>query len=231
MLGVILTSLTLYNQSNKVSADQQQYSEIQHEVRFALFFISRDIRSAGAGLPEQFAGYFFQGINNDTNQGGAAVQSDRLIILGNSDPLRLDIQSYVPGASTIQFEADELDNYPYIGATYPGDLRGYLDRIIIILPNPELSTLNGELGRITAVDFATEQITFDRINVTLPNGLQPGGAAVDYVGGTVHFVEYKIYWLDVDGNYTGLTAGLNGYLGEPGVLYVSQWNTINEGIL
>jgi len=228
MLVVILATLSVYTRSNKVSVDQQQYAELQHDVRFAMFFISRDLKSIGAGLPLEFAGYFLQGVNNDPNQSSAPVQTDRLTILGNSDPLRLAIQNYSPGSGTITLDPDGFDFYPYTATIYPADAKGYLNRTILILPNSDLNTLNGELGQITGVDLMANQIMFNRINVSLPNGLVPGGDVADYSGGTVNFIEFKTYWLDVDGNYPGLTAGLDGYVGEPGVLYVSQWSSITN---
>lgn len=228
MLSIILMTLTLYTQSNKVSVDQQQLADVQHEIRLAMYFISKEIKSAGAGLPEQFSGYFLQGVNSDPNQSGAPLQTDRLTILANSDPLGLVIQNYSPGTGTILLELNEFDRFPYKDSAYPADQAGYINRIIIIIPNPELNTQNGELGQITGVDLINSQITFNRINTTLPNGLVPGGVAAEYVGGTVCFTELKTFWLDVDGNYPGLTAGTNGYLGQPGVLYISQWNAINN---
>ena len=86
ILAIILATLSLYVRSNKVSVDQLQLSELQHDVRAAMYFISRDMKSVGAGLPEEFAGYFLQGINNDPNQSTAPIQTDRLIILGLSCP-------------------------------------------------------------------------------------------------------------------------------------------------
>jgi hypothetical protein len=224
ILMVILASLSLYMRSNRGSVDQLQFTDIQHDVRASMYFVARDIKSVGAGIGEEFCGYFLQGVNNDPNQSSASVQTDRLTILGNSDPLRLAIQSYTPGTGTITLEPDEFALYPYTAATYPDDIKGYLNRIILILPNPDKNPANGELGKITAVDLVTNTITFDQIAMSLPNGLTPGGAATDYEGGTVHFVEPKTYWLDVDGNYPGLTAGTAGYMGEPGVMYISIWN-------
>ena len=228
MLLVVLATLSLYVSSNKLSADQQQFASLQHDVRSGMFFISRDIKSVGAGINHNFSGYFIQGVNNDTNQGSLSYQTDRITILGNSDPLRLIIQTYTPGSGTITLEPNELDLYPYTINAYPTDPLGYVNRSILILPNPELNTANGELGQITGVDFGTGQITFNTINVPLPNGLAPGGGGADYAFGTVHFVELKTYWLDLDGNYPGLTAGTNGYLGLPGVMYVSQWNPMTN---
>lgn len=227
MLVLVLVVLSLYTGSNRISVDQQQFAALQHDVRSAMFFISRDVKSVGAGLPQPFAGYFLQGVNNDPNQSGASVQSDRLTILGNSDPLRLIIQSYAPASGSITLEPNEFDLYPYNANAYPADLLGYVDRAILILPNPDLDTTSGELGRITGVDLVANTITFNTINESLPNTLAPGGAGPSYVGGTVHFVELKTYWLDVDGNYPGLTVGANGYLGLPDVMYVSQWNSVN----
>lgn len=230
ILAVVLATLSLYVRSNKVSVDQLQFSELQHDVRAAMFFISRDIKSIGAGLPEEFAGYFIQGINNDTNQSSAPIQTDRLVLLGNSDPLRLVISDYDPaGPGTITLDANEFNLYPYNENDYQADPKGYVNRTIFILPNPELNSSNGELGRITAVNIAGNEITFSRINVPLPNGMVPGGALADYDGGTVHFIELKTYWLDVDGSYPGLTAGTDGYLGQPGILYVSRWNSLING--
>ena len=228
MLLVVLATLSLYVSSNRLSVDQQQFASLQHDVRSAMFFISRDVKSIGAGVSQRFAAYFIQGVNNDINQSSHDFQTDRITFLGNSDPLRLLIQTYVPGTGSLTLEPNELPIYPYTENAYPADPLGYVNRAILILPNPEDNTINGELGQITAVDFASNTITFNTIGVTLPNGLVPGGVSADYSGGTVHFIELKTYWLDVDGNYPGLTAGSNGYLGLPGVVYVSQWNPMTN---
>jgi len=228
MLLVVLATLSLYVSSNKLSVDQQQFTALQHDVRSGMFFICRDVKSIGAGISQKFAAYFLQGVNNDTNQSSYAYQTDRLTLIGNSDPLRLNIQSYTPGTGNVTVDSAELLFYPYTANTYPADPLGYVNRAILILPNPELNTINGELAQITNVDFGSGQITFNTINVTLPNGFAPGGAGGDYAGGTVHFVEFKTYWVDLDGNYPGLSAGTNGYLGLPGVMYVSQWNPLTS---
>ncbi|MFC2163393.1 prepilin-type N-terminal cleavage/methylation domain-containing protein [Acidobacteriota bacterium] len=224
MLVVILGILSLYMDSNRVSVDQQQFTDTQHNVRAAMYFVSRDFRSLGAGLPEEFAGHYLQGINNDPNQASHTFQTDRLTILGNADPLRLQIQSYSPGTGTLVIEPNEFLINPYTATSYPADPLGYINRIVLILPNASLNNVNGELAQITGVDLIGNQISFTTINVTLPNLLQPGGASSEYVGGSVHFIELKTYWLDVDGSYTGLSAGTDGYLGEPGIMYVSRLN-------
>jgi hypothetical protein len=230
ILMVILASLSLYMRSNRVSVDQLQFTDLQHDVRASMFFVSRDIKSVGAGIAEEYCGYILEGVNNDPNQAAASVQTDRITILGNSDPLRLVIQSFTPGAGTVTLEPDEFALFPYRAAAYPDDIKGYVNRIILILPNPDKDPTHGELGKITGVDLVTNIITFDQISLALPNGLTPGGTAADFEGGTVHFVEPKIYWLDVDGNYPGLTAGTDGYMGVPGVFYISIWNTATNSL-
>ncbi len=241
MLMVVLATLALYVSSNRLSVDQQQFASLQHDVRSAMFFISRDVKSIGAGISQRFGPYFLQGVNNDTNQSSAPYQTDRITIVGNSDPLRLVIADYNPGTGQVVIEPYQYDLYPYNGNAYPADPLGYVNRAVLILPNPELSTANGELGRITSVSYGSPDewdddedfedyptLSFNRINTPLPNGLTPGGAGADYVGGTIHFVELKTYWLDIEGSYPGLTAGTNGYLGLPGVMYVSQWNPMSN---
>ncbi len=231
MLTIIMATLALYTKSNKVAVDQQQFAEIQHDVRSAMYFLSRDLKSIGAGLPLQFSGYFLQGANND-KKGNPAIEPDRLTFLGNSDPLRLVIQDFEPGPNTITLEPDQFDLYPYTANSYPDDLLGYINRVIIIFPNPDLNNKKGELGKITAVDLVANKISFEGIIVKMPHdlNLNPGGSPADYIGGTVHFVELKTYWLDVTGNYPGLSAGEKGYLGQPGVLYSSQLDPLNNEI-
>jgi prepilin-type N-terminal cleavage/methylation domain-containing protein len=72
MLIAIIAALQLYSRSNKVAVDQQQYAEIQHDVRTSMYLISRDVRMAGAGLPQEFAMYSFEGTDNE-NQGAGVT--------------------------------------------------------------------------------------------------------------------------------------------------------------
>ena len=228
MLTIIMATLTLYTRSNKVSVDQQGFASLQHDVRAAMYFVSRDIKSAGAGLPQQLSGYILEGVNND-HKGGVQIDTDRLTILGNSDPLRLVIQDFSPGSNVITIDPNQFEIYPYTENAYPDDPVGFINRLIIVLPNPDLNKQKGEIGRITAADFTADTLTFSRVNEKLPGGLTTGGNPADYIGGTVHFIEFRTYWLDVDGSYPGCNAGTDGYLGIAGVLYVSQWNPLVNG--
>ena len=229
MLTIIVATLSLYTKSNKVSVDQQQLAELQHNVRAAMYFLSRDLKSIGAGLPLQFSHAFLEGENNDT-QGGPPINPDRLTFLGNSDPLRLIIQAFDSGSNTVTFGPNQTDMYPYTATSYPADPLGYINRLIIVLPNADLNVQKGEVGKITSINFVTNQLVFDRVNGKVPKdlNLNPGGDPDDYIGGTVSFIELKTYWLDVDGSYPGCSAGDDGYLGQPGVMYVSQWNPISD---
>ena len=229
MLAIIVATLALYTKSSKVSVDQQQLSDLQHNVRAAMYFLSRDIKSIGAGLPLQFSHAFLEGENNDT-QGGPPINPDRLTMLGNSDPLRLIIQDFDPGSNTVTFGPNQTDMYPYTATSYPADRLGYINRLIVVFPNADLNVQKGEVGKITSINFVTNQLVFDRVNGKVPKdlNLNPGGDPDDYIGGTVSFIELKTYWLDVDGSYPGCSVGDNGYLGQAGVMYVSQWNPIAD---
>jgi hypothetical protein len=104
--------------------------------------------------------------------------------------------------------------------------------VVLILPNPTSGCLNGEIREITHVTHdATGQN--ERLNFSpgLAPGINPPGglsgtcdSSNDYDGGRVTFINVNEYWLDTTGNYPGLTAGTNGYIGngEGGVLYLTM---------
>ncbi|MDD8031427.1 MAG: prepilin-type N-terminal cleavage/methylation domain-containing protein, partial [Acidobacteriota bacterium] len=76
MTIVIVGALALYSKSNQISVDQQQYAELQHDVRSAMYLITRDLRMAGSGLPVEFGMYALEGFNNEDQ--GTEVRPDRL---------------------------------------------------------------------------------------------------------------------------------------------------------
>jgi len=223
MLVIVLATLSLYMRSNKVAIDQNQYAELQHDVRSGMYFISRDIRMAGAGLPIEFFGYALEGVNNE-NQ-GAEVTPDRVRMLGNiEDPLNLSINNYQ--GSSINLSADDysFEQYPYPDEYYD-------NKFVLILPNPSSPCRAGEIRQITHVTHdsggANEKLNF---SPGLAPGINPPGGlsgtcsdSNDYDGGLVTFIDVKEYWLDVTGNYPGLTAGVDGYIGngQGGILYVT----------
>jgi len=224
MLIAIIGALSIYARSNKVSVEQQMVTEVQNDVRASMFFLTRDLRMAGAGLPAEFAGYFIEGQDNEDQ--GALVAPDRVRLMGNlEDPLNLPIRGYQGSSVTLDVEDFSFEQYSYPDSFYD-------NKFVIILPNPESGCRLAEVRSVTHVTHntggATEKFNF---SPGLAPGIDPPGglsgtcaSSNDYDGGTISFINVKEYWLDVDGNYPGLTAGVNGYIGggQGGVLYVTH---------
>jgi type II secretory pathway pseudopilin PulG len=224
MLVAVLGALLLYSRSNRVSVEQQSVTEVQNDVRSSMFFLSRDVRMAGAGLPEQFAGWFIEGQDNEDQ--GAEVDPDRVTLMGNiEDPLNLPIRQYQGSSVTLDVEDFSFEQYPYPDAFYD-------NMYVLVLPNPDSLCRSAEVRVITHITHNTSGAN-EKFNFSpglAPNVDPPGGLSGtcsdsdDYDGGTVSFVNVKEYWLDVTGNYPGLTAGVDGYIGngESGILYVTH---------
>jgi hypothetical protein len=225
MLMVIIGALAIYSKSNKVSADQQQYAEVQHDVRSSMFLISRDVRMAGVGLPQEFNMYSLEGVDNESVS-GAVVTSDRLRILGNiDDPLALKIHGYQGSSVTLDLEDYSFEQYPYPDNYYD-------NKTVIILPNPTSACRAAEFRTLTHVTHDTGGNT-EKLNMSpgLAPGVNPPGGlsgtcpdSNNYDGGLVLFADVREYWLDPTGSYPGLTAGVNGYIGggAGGVLYMTK---------
>lgn len=191
-----------------------------------MYFITRDIRMSGVGLPIEFQGYFYQGTDNET-QGSAEVTPDRLLMMGNlEDPLNLEINNYQGSSINLSVEDFSLEQYPYPDAFYE-------NKVVLILPNPASACRAGEIREITHVTHNASGNN-EKLNFSpgLAPGINPPGGlsgtcpqSNDYDGGLVTFIDVKEFWLDVTGNYPGLTAGVNGYIGngQGGILYMT-WN-------
>jgi hypothetical protein len=225
MLVAVLGALFIYARSNKVSVEQQLVTEVQNDVRSSIFFLSRDLRMAGAGLPEEFASYFLEAEDNE-DQGGGEVLPDRVTIMGNiEEPLNLPLRNYQGSSATLDIEDFSLEQYPYPDAFYD-------NRYVLVLPNPESGCRAGEVRVVSQVRHSAggtnEGFNFSpgqAPGVDPPGGLSGTCASSnDYDGGMVSFINVKEYWLDVTGNYAGLTAGVNGYIGggEGGILYCTH---------
>jgi prepilin-type N-terminal cleavage/methylation domain-containing protein len=224
LLVLVLATLSLYRKSNQIAVDQQQFAEMQHDVRSSMYFISRDSRMAGSGLPIEFYGYALEGVDNESQ--GAVVDPDRLTVMGNfEDPLNLSVTNYQGSASNLSVEDSSFEHYPY-----PDEY--YEDKVVLILPNPSSGCLAGEIRNVTHVTH-DESGTNEKFNFSpgLAPGVNPPGGlsgtcpnSDDYDGGMITFINVNEYWLDVTGNYPGLTAGTNGYIGngEGGVLYLTR---------
>jgi prepilin-type N-terminal cleavage/methylation domain-containing protein len=224
MLVAVLGALFIYSRSNKVSVEQQMVTEVQNDVRSSMFFLSRDLRMAGAGLPEEFSGYFLEGQDNEDQ--GAEVKPDRVKLMGNiEDPLNLPIRQYQGSSVTLDIEDFSFEQYSYSDTFYD-------NKYVIIMPNPDSNCRAAEVRVVTHVTHnpggSNEKFNFSpglAPNIDPPGGLSGTcNSSNDYDGGTISFIDVKEYWLDVTGNYTGLTAGVNGYIGggEGGVLYLTQ---------
>ncbi|MGD0782006.1 MAG: prepilin-type N-terminal cleavage/methylation domain-containing protein [Candidatus Aminicenantales bacterium] len=224
MSVIILGALFLYSRSIKISADQQQYVELQNDVRAAAFFIARDVRMAGTGIPPAFAGYVLQGVDNEAGANG--ITPDRLRIMGNiEDPLILSITSYSSSSSTAT-----VADYSFEKAGYPDSF--YQNRIVLLFPKSSSSCVGLSVCQISQVQHTNpgpnEGFTFSPGQVSGVN--PPGGLSnvcadsAYYTGGYLLFADVNEYWLDVTGNAAGLTAGVNGYIGggAGGVLYATK---------
>jgi len=233
MIIVILATLSVYMGSNKVSVDQLGYAEMQHDVRSAMYFISRDIRMTGIGLPQEFMNYFLEGFDNDATDAAANVTPDRLRMLGNlEEPLNLKIYRYMGSSVTL-----DLDDYSFETNPYPDSF--YDNRFVVIIPAATSTCRQAEFRIVTHVTHSSPP-TNEKLNFSpgLAPGIDPPGGlsgtcsdSSDYNGGSVTFINVKEYWLDVTGNYPGLTPGTNGYIGNGNgnILYMTE-NGINYPI-
>jgi len=223
MVIVVLGALTLFSSSNKITADQQQYLDLQNDVRGAMFYLNRDIRMAGAGLPQGFWGKALEGADNEST--GTAETPDRLRLLGNiEDPLALTIVKYQGSAATLTLADFSFEQYPYTDDYYEG-------RLALILPKASSSCTGAAFRMLTQVRHNANG-TNEGFNMSPgpssgfnpPRGLSDVCADEEFDdGGLVLFADLREYWLDVTGSASGLTAGQNGYIGggEGGVLYMT----------
>ncbi|MGB9836327.1 MAG: PilW family protein [Candidatus Saccharicenans sp.] len=224
MVVVVVGALALYSRSNQISVDQLQYAELQHDVRSALYLMTRDIRMTGVGMPEGFEMFYLEGKNNEDQ--GTEVKPDRLRILGNIDfPLLLRIEKYQGSAATVFIEQGGFASYPY-----PEEF--YQKRIVMIFPNPASPCRRAVTRYISNVEFSSDMMNFppgQAPDINPPGGLTAGTEcnSDDYDGGYIMLPNVKEFWLDLTGRYPGLTPGVNGYAGEPGILYLTNNNSLH----
>jgi type II secretory pathway pseudopilin PulG len=225
MLAIIVATLSLYTRSNKVSVDQQQFAEIQHDVRAAMYFVSRDIRSAGAGLLTDLIGYSLEGIDG---HGPSPESPDSIKLMGNFyDPLDLTVQ--FQAGVIFQVEVSDLNNGPYQEAFYEGK------EVMITSPTCPgcfallyISNISWPMGAAPG----TFTMPPGQSELNPPGGLSDTGCPADcWAGAKITFIQIKQYWLDTTGNpgdYPDLnpSIGQDGYLGIPYTLYLT---TIDEG--
>jgi len=222
LLVVIVITLSLYSRSNKIVVDQQQYSDIQNDVRSAMYFLSRDVQNAGVGLSSQIGGYFLEGRDG---YGPAPEHSDSLLLMGNYEtPLSLRIESFT-GVNARLYDG-ELQN---MALNCPDDL---VNRNVMLIssscPGCFAYRYIGH-NSVHGCDGTNSFIQFQSAS----SGINPPGGKFDESCGTdcwengfITFGEVRHYWLDTTGtpgDYAGLnlTVGENGYLGIPGTFYMT----------
>ncbi len=232
MLIVLVATLSIYSRSNRTTVDQQQFADLQNNVRAGMYFIAKDVRAAGVGLLPEVAGYFLEG-KDAASPGPAAADSIR--VLGNfDDPLDLHIQTYnggVGGGSATAFLYNgELQNAPYPCPDF------YVNRVyfIISVKCPGCYAFRFlDANQAHGCNPGEEHLVFTPGS----SDLNPPGGLVDptetgacgaacWDDAIITLGQIKIYWLDTTGTMTSihefaLTPGQNGYLGQAGVLYVT----------
>jgi type II secretory pathway pseudopilin PulG len=231
LLVVIVAALSIYSRSNKVAVDQQMFSEIQHDVRSAMFLISRYARAAGVGLSSNIGGYFVEGSDAF---GPGPEYSDSLKVIGNfDDPLSLRITKYQGGAgggaAVVFLEDWSYENSPY---ACPDDYENNTYMIISLtcpgcfaLRYVASNSVHGCGGGVAQIDFAPGQS-----DINPPGGLVDTGCDSScWENSIMTFWQVKYFWLDTTGNpsdYSSLSlnVGQDGYLGIPNTLYMSTTN-------
>lgn len=228
MLAIIMATLALYTKSNKVSIDQQGFAELQHDVRAAMYFLSRDIRSAGTGILTGLIGYSIEGIDG---HGPSSELSDSIKLMGNFyDPLDMTVE-FLAG---VQFKVDvsELNNSPY--------QEEFFENRDVMITSPTcpgcFAVLHiSNVAWPGGVSPATFTMPPGQSELNPPGGLSDTGCPSScWVDAQITFVEIKQYWLDTTGNpgdYPDLNpvVGQDGYLGIPYTLYLTSIDE-NESI-
>jgi type II secretory pathway pseudopilin PulG len=235
MTLVILLTLSLYMRSNKVAVDQQQFAEMQQDVRSSMFFVNRDSRSAGVGLTPDIAGYFLEG--NDSYS-PAPENADSLRVLGNFDnPLNLIIEDYSGGAgggAATAFLYDwSLENAPYPCPDF------YNNRVVLVISTrcPGCFTFRYISHNSThGCGSGEEHLNFEpgQSELNPPGGLVDTGCPADcWIDAIITLGQIRYFWLDTTGNpadYPDMTAFLTpdrGYVvdengnGVPNTLYMT----------
>jgi len=231
MLIVIFGALSLYVKSNRVSVDQQQFAEIQHDVRSSMFFISRDIRSTGVGISTEIAGYFLEGKDGLSP---SPESSDSIKIMGNfDDPINLRIREYQGASATIFLYEWELEKNSY-GCPDYYENKTYL---IVSTKNPGCFAFRFvSEDSVHGCGTGTAHLNFQpgKSELNPPGGLIDTGCGEDcWDDAVITIAQVKQYWLDTTGNPgdypdLNLAKGQDGYLGIPNTLYSTTTNEIGD---
>ena len=231
MLIVVLMTLILYTESNKIATDQHQFTDIQHSVRSAMHFISEDVANAGVGLLAINSGFAIEGVDGYSPSPGAP---DSIKLMGNyENPLSLRIETYQGGAgggaATAFLYDGELENNPYLAEFYE-------NKVILLVS----TTCPGCFAYRSITNmFGMGEVGVEKVNMAPglaefnpPGGLVDTGCpAVCWEDAVVTFGHVKQYWLDSTGipeDYPGLnlSLGVDGYLGTASILYLTTMDEV-----
>lgn len=236
MLVVVLASLAVHEKSNHVAVEQSMYAEMQHGVRTGMYFISRDCRMAGVGLPSDLSDYFVEGKDG---YGPAPESPDMVKLFGNFDePLSLIIQDYQGGVGGGAAEAKlydwSLENAPYPCPDF------FENRMVMVVSTvcPDChvfryvgyNSVHG-CNANGSDEHVNMQPGFSELNP--PGGLvDPGLCPAEcWIDAVITIGQIKQYWLDATGNpgdypdLTGLDAA-HGYSGIPNTLYLTTTDEV-----
>ena len=232
LLIVVIGTLALFERSNKISVDQTRFSEVQHDVRSAMYFVSRDARMAGVGLVSDISGYAVEG---QDAFGPAPEAADALRLMGNfSDPLALRIEKYQGSSAQADLFDYELENAPYQCPEF------YENKTVLVMstrcPGCYAFRFIAE-NKMQGCGAGTAHVVFAPGQAP---GVNPPGGLSDtlcddtcWVDAIITMAEIKYYWLDTTGDaddYPTLNPQTaDGYLGIPNVLYMST-NNVETGV-
>jgi len=236
LLVVIIGTLALFERSNKISVDQTRFSEVQHNVRSAMYFVSRDARMAGVGLIPDITGYAVEGQDAFSPAPEAA---DSLKLMGNfDDPVALRIENYQGSSVQAKIYDSDLIDTPFQCPEF------FENKIIFVMstrcPGCYAFRFIDE-GKLQGCDGA------GNAHVIVPPGRGPGinppGGLSDtfcnddcWDDAIITIAQIKYYWLDTTGNSDDYSTIANldaahGYIGgsgstprNPNVLYLSTDN-------
>lgn len=228
MLAVIVGAMSLYVTSNKLTVDHSQYAELQSDVRAAMYFLTRDIRSAGAGLTLDIAGYFMEG--RDAFSTGSPT-GDYIKVLGNFDDIvSLRIEDYQGSASQASLYDQEVKHSTY---PCPDFYEGKIWLFISTKCPGCFAYRYISPGHFMGCDTGNAHFEFGHGQmpaINPPGGLSDTGCDSDCFDDAIITIgDIRQYWLDTTGNpgdypSLNLVTGTNGYIGEPGVFYVTTYS-------
>jgi hypothetical protein len=145
------------------------------------------------------------------------------------EPFQLTIQDCIGTGTQVRLNDYSFEQFPYPDSYY-------INKLVLVFPNASSTCSGAAIRQITGVTHnphgTNEKLAFSskhNNDFNPKHGLKDVCDDAEYTGGTVMFADINEYWLDTTGNYPGLTAGVDGYIGggTGGVLYQTHINIHN----